>query len=125
MSLTADQREELGELLERERRKLVRRLRRFGEDMGNLDSSDFSQHMAEAAAASSDREKAFLLASEEGRRLIEVDRALERLAREAASFGVCRSCGTEISFQRLEALPYADLCIDCKRIEENTGGHGG
>ncbi len=122
MILTADQREELGELLERERRKLVRRLRRFGEDIGELDGSGFSQHMAEAAAASTEREKAFLMASEEGRRLVEVDRALDRLTREPDAFGRCRACGDTISFPRLEALPYTDLCIDCKRQEEKNGG---
>lgn len=125
MALTAEQREQLAELLERERRKLVRRLRRFGEDMGDLDGSGFSQHMAEAAAASTEREKQFLLASEEGRRLLEVDRALDRLTRETESFGRCRSCGSGIAFERLEALPYAELCIDCKRSEESAGGRGG
>ncbi|NIP81076.1 MAG: hypothetical protein GWM90_18395 [Gemmatimonadetes bacterium] len=124
MPLTADQREELAELLERERRKLVRRLRRFGEDMGEMDGSGFSQHMAEAAAASTERERAFLLASEEGRRLMEVDRALDRLTRRPDSFGVCGSCGDPIAFARLEALPYAELCINCKRNEENAGGPG-
>lgn len=121
MALTEAQREELGGLLERERRKLVRRLRRFGEDVGDLDGSSFSQHMAEAAAASTEREKAFLLAGEEGERLVQVDRALHRLTREPASFGVCRSCGDEIVFERLEAIPYTELCIECKRGEENGG----
>lgn len=118
MALTKGQREELRELLERERRKLVRRLRRFGEDMGNLDRSEFSQHMAEAAAASTDREKAFMMAGEEGERLVQVDRALDRLTRDAEAFGRCRSCGSDIAFARLEALPYTTLCIECKRTEE-------
>ena len=121
MALTATQREELGELLERERRKLVRRLRRFGEGVGDLDRSEFSQHMAEAAAASTEREKAFLMASEEGQRLVQVDRALERLTRSPESFGICRECGEPIAYERLEALPYTDLCIDCKRKEESGG----
>lgn len=121
MTLTPEQREELGELLERERRKLVRRLRRFGEEMGDRDGASFSQHMAEAAASSADREKAFLMAGEEGERLVEVDRALARLTREPEGFGVCRSCGDPIAYERLEALPYTELCIECKRSEE-TGG---
>ncbi len=119
MALTAEQREELGELLERERRKLARRLRRFGQDVADLDRSAFSQHMAETAAASTEREKAFLMAGEEGRRLVQVDRALHRLTREPESFGICRECGEPIGFARLEALPYAELCIDCKRQEES------
>ena len=123
MSLTAEQREELGVLLERERRKLVRRLHRFGEAVGDREAAGFSQHMADAAASMTERETAALMASEEGRRLVEVDRALNRLAREPESFGTCRMCGVQIAFERLEALPYTDLCIDCKRNEE-LGGHG-
>ena len=123
MALTAEQRAELRELLERERRKLVRRLHRFGQEVGDRgEVSGFSQHMAEAAAESTEREKAALLASEEGRRLVEVDRALDRLGREPESYGRCRSCGEAIAFERLEALPFTDLCIDCKRDEE--GGRG-
>lgn len=121
MALTPEQREELGELLERERRKLVRRLRRFGENIGDLNGSSFSQHMAEAAASSTEREKAFLMAGEEGERLVEVDRALSRLTREPEAFGVCRSCGDPIAYERLEALPYTELCIECKRSEESGG----
>ena len=118
MALTAKQREELRELLERERRKLARRLRRFGDEIGNLDRSEFSQHMAEAAASSTEREKAFMMAGEEGERLVRVDRALDRLTREPESYGVCRGCAADIAFERLEALPYTDLCITCKRAEE-------
>ena len=125
MALTREQREALGELLERERRKLVRRLRRFGQEVGDRGEMGFSQHMAEAAAESTEREKAALMASEEGRRLVEVDRALSRLTREPEGYGMCRSCGEEIAFERLEALPYTELCIVCKRVEESGGGGAG
>ena len=33
-------------------------------------------------------------------------------------YGVCQSCGTSIAEERLEAIPYARLCIECKRREE-------
>lgn len=121
MALTEEQRQRLGELLDRERRKLVRRLRRFGEEMGEADGSAFSQHMAEAASSSTAREKAFMMAGEEGRRLVQVDRALDRLARAPETYGACRSCGGAIAYERLEALPYAELCIACRRREEGGG----
>ncbi len=43
--------------------------------------------------------------------LKQVDEALARL--EAGKFGVCTSCGNPIGEARLEALPYAPLCIGC------------
>jgi RNA polymerase-binding transcription factor DksA len=122
MALTAEQREALRGILERERRKLVRRLRRFGEAVEERSSTGLSQHMAEAAADMTERETAALMASEEGRRLVEVNRALDRLARAPDRFDVCRSCGEEIAYARLEAIPYAELCIECQRREEGGGG---
>jgi DnaK suppressor protein len=119
MALTAEQREELGKLLERDRARLVRRLRRYGEALDAAADTGFSQHMAEEAAALTERETAALMASEEGRRLVEVNRALERLARDPESFGICASCGAEIAYERLEAMPATDLCIECKRAEES------
>ena len=122
MPLDDDQREELGRLLEKERSKLIRRLQRYGQSLDNAEIGGFSQHMAEHAAAITERETAALMASEEGRRLVEVNRALDRLMRTPESFGVCTRCQTDVSYARLEALPYAELCIECKREEELDGG---
>jgi len=46
-------------------------------------------------------------------RLASIERAILRL--EKGTFGVCQSCGEEIDKDRLEALPYAEQCIDCQR----------
>lgn len=120
MGLTAGQREALERLLERERDRLVRRLRRFGADREEIERGGFSQHMAEDASALSEMETAYLLASEEGRRLVAVNQALDRLVRDPGSFGVCVNCGDAISFERLEAVPYTARCIGCKRAEEES-----
>jgi RNA polymerase-binding transcription factor DksA len=45
--------------------------------------------------------------------LRDVDRALGKI--DAGSYGRCERCGTPISADRLEALPWAMLCIDCKQ----------
>jgi DnaK suppressor protein len=37
---------------------------------------------------------------------------------EAGTFGTCGRCGKPIAEERLEAIPYANRCIDCKRLEE-------
>jgi len=39
--------------------------------------------------------------------------ALARI--EAGTFGTCTKCGKPIAAERLEALPWAALCIDCQR----------
>jgi RNA polymerase-binding protein DksA len=46
----------------------------------------------------------------------EIDVALSRIATN--EYGICQRCGKRISVARLEALPYASLCIECKSREE-------
>ena len=48
--------------------------------------------------------------------LDKIEKALSRL--EDGSFGMCDSCGEEISAKRLEARPEATLCIQCKEEQE-------
>jgi RNA polymerase-binding protein DksA len=50
------------------------------------------------------------------RQLEAVDAALVRL--DEGTFGTCRNCGRPIAEQRLEARPWAPLCIDCQRLED-------
>jgi DnaK suppressor protein len=125
MPLSAEQRAELGRLLERERAKLIRRLQRFGADRDDAEIGGFSQHMAEDASALTERETAYLLASEEGRRLVLVGQALDRLMRDPGSFGTCEQCSEEIVFARLEAVPYTRACIQCQREAEESGSGRG
>lgn len=82
------------------------------------DLSAYSFHMADLATDASEREKAFLFASKEGRLLYHIDEALRRLYRN--EYGVCQTCGESISKERLEAVPHARLCIQCKEAEEKA-----
>ena len=51
------------------------------------------------------------------RKLIKkIDSTMERI--EQDDYGFCDACGVEIGIKRLEARPTADLCIDCKTLDE-------
>lgn len=82
--------------------------------------SAYSFHMADLGTDNMEREKAFFFARREGRLLYHLDQALERI--EAGTYGLCRECGKEVSHARLEAVPHATLCIDCKSNEELSKG---
>ena len=82
------------------------------------DLSSYSFHMADLATDASEREKAFLFASKEGRLLYHIDEALRRIYRN--EYGSCLNCGEAISEERLEAVPHARLCIKCKEEEERA-----
>jgi len=80
------------------------------------DLSGYSFHMADVGTDAMEREKAFLFASTEGRLLMEIDEALRRVYR--SEYGGCETCGKSIGRARLEAMPYARLCLACKEKEE-------
>jgi DnaK suppressor protein len=48
--------------------------------------------------------------------LAEIEAALKRI--DDGTYGICTNCGKEIPPERLEARPWATLCIDCKRQRE-------
>jgi DnaK suppressor protein len=51
------------------------------------------------------------------RKLIKkIDKTLIRV--EEDDYGFCDQCGIEIGIRRLEARPTADLCVDCKTLDE-------
>ena len=58
-----------------------------------------------------------LRARDRERKLLhKIDKSLGRLAGD--DYGYCEACGVEIGLRRLEARPTAELCIDCKHLEE-------
>lgn len=48
--------------------------------------------------------------------LAKIEKTLHKL--NIDDYGYCETCGIEIGIKRLEARPTAELCIDCKEIEE-------
>jgi RNA polymerase-binding protein DksA len=73
-------------------------------------------HPGDVATATFDREMASTLEDNSTHVLGEIDAALERI--EAGTFGTCRACGGPVGEERLEALPWATLCIEDKRKQE-------
>jgi RNA polymerase-binding protein DksA len=74
------------------------------------------QHLADIATETVDREIDYTLEEHDERLLSDIDAALGRI--EDGTYGVCVNCGAQISPERLEAMPWATMCIDCKRKEE-------
>ena len=102
------------EALRSQRAELRREIAELGAD---VDSDEVS---FEADAGFSDRshsteERARTIAVVRALRsnLRDVDRALAKL--DAGDYGTCERCGNPIASERLEAIPWALLCIDCKK----------
>lgn len=82
-----------------------------------------SGDMVDAALDSAQDEISSQLAEVESRELAHIENALERL--RDGSYGKCEGCGTNIPLARLQALPYATLCIQCQREAEKSGDAAG
>ena len=76
--------------------------------------------MAELGSANFDQELTLSLLGSEKDALDQIDGALKRI--EDGSFGQCEECGMKIAKPRLEAIPYAALCVQCASQQEE--GHG-
>ena len=59
------------------------------------------------------------LAEVESRELASIENALERM--KEGTYGQCEVCGGKIPMARLDALPYATVCIGCQRALERSG----
>jgi len=81
-----------------------------------LELSSLEEHLAEAGSVTLEREIDYSLEEVVNERLTAISEALERI--EQGNFGRCVSCAAPIAAERLAALPWASLCIDCKRREE-------
>lgn len=96
------------------------RMAKADRESGDSDLSAYTDHMADQGTEAMEREKAALFATKEGRYLYRIEEALRRLYNDPKSFGSCHTCGTEVGYERLDALPHARYCIDCKLKEEEA-----
>jgi RNA polymerase-binding transcription factor DksA len=115
--LTSEERGRVERVLLQERARALETIDHFDERMSDLrdragELSLYRFHPADAGTESHDQEQDFLLASVEGRRLYQIDEALQRLYKEPESFGVCETCGRDIGVERLEVIPETRICAE-------------
>lgn len=120
------ERERIEERLLEERRERIAVLaeidERFQErlEQGDDELTKYPLHMADEGTDTMEEETEYLLAHQEGEQLLEIDESLRRLYKEPEKFGVCGRCGNEIGVERLAMVPWAKLCIECKRQSEEA-----
>ena len=111
------------EILEEERQRVLDAISYLHEETpGSLaDETEevagtVDNHLGETATATLDREIDYSLEENSEQVLRSIDAALQRI--DEGTFGICATCGRPISEERLEAIPYATQCIDCRRKGE-------
>ncbi len=85
---------------------------------GDLSSMPF--HMADLGTDNFEQEMTLGLIENEEEELREIAEALERM--DEGNYGVCEECNKVIPKERIRAIPYTRMCVDCKRKEEEGAG---
>ena len=115
------QREHLEQRLLKERQRAVKAVRQLednssDEEDGGLTNYPF--HLADEGTNTIEQEQSFLLRSQEGRLLYDIDEALRTLYKQPERYGKCSNCNGEVSFERLDIVPWTQYCKDCQEMEE-------
>lgn len=96
-------------MLERERAVVLTRIHSLEQN-----SADFELESDGIPPSGFEREQAISRLLEN--RLDEIDSALSRL--DSGSYGMCADCAQPIPPRRLEALPFATLCVTCQSVAD-------
>ena len=99
-----------------DKREILRNLVVSNEDFKEIVDAMDPKDLADVASDDIDRKMIEALGSQELKRLRMIDAALTRI--QQGKYGLCIKCGKKIPQERLEAIPYALMCIECKTAEE-------
>ena len=102
--------------LEDLKKEIFSSLQSTNEDFKQIVEGVDPKDLVDVASDDIDRKMIEALGSQELRRLGMIDSALTRI--QQGKYGICLKCGKKIPKERLEAIPYALMCIDCKKAEE-------
>jgi RNA polymerase-binding transcription factor DksA len=96
-------------MLDRERTAVLTRMKVITQDALSFEPE------SDGVSASGHESEGALMRMLEAR-LDEIDLALARL--DDGSYGVCAGCSNEIPPRRLQALPFATLCVSCQSVAD-------
>jgi DnaK suppressor protein len=83
---------------------------------GREGAKDDGRDAYDVASEERDREISYLLSDRDRSKLQSIDQALERI--EQGTYGICESCDAEITPERLKAMPFTRLCVQCQSERE-------
>ncbi len=113
--MTNEQLDQFKKSLIEEREEILEDLNISSENISNLRSGNKSGDLVDQAYNQYEKELLIGLSSGDKETLKKIDKALQKI--KDGSFGSCEKCGASIEEKRLEAIPYAIRCIECKKKE--------
>ena len=98
------------------KKEILDKLAANSAEFKNMIETSNAKDEVDAATDAVDTQMLDGLAEKDTHRLRLIDSALMRI--EQGKYGLCMKCGKPIPQERLEAMPYALLCINCKSKDE-------
>jgi len=102
--------------LTEQKREIISNLLVSNEDFKEIVEAMDPKDLADVASDDIDRKMIEAIGSQDLKRLRMIESALTRV--KQGKYGLCMKCGKKIPHERLEAIPYALMCIECKTAEE-------
>lgn len=118
--VTAEVIEEIKQALHAKKASLSRNINSELDEMRTASEGHHLADMDDLGGDANDEETNYKILEIESAELDQIDYALERI--DNGTYGVCEECEKPINPERLRALPFASLCISCKRSQEAAEG---
>ena len=124
MKIDKEELEKFKKMLLKKKEEMLKEVRGVQKDSLNTsqrdasgDLSAYTFHMADVATDSFDREFSLGIATNVQQKILyAIEEALKRI--EDKTFGICTACEKPIPKQRLAAMPWAGLCLECQAKED-------
>ena len=114
----SDQHDQIKQQLLKERQELLQDVSNSYETCREL-GQDGVPDIGDMSSAAYSRDVLFNVSATQRQRIHDIDVALEQI--EKGEYGICMSCGEEISPRRMEVRPFSRYCIECKTDIEKFG----
>ncbi len=108
--------DQMKERLLAERSDILKSITEHRDDYKSILEDNTSKDEVDEATDIIDLKMLEALEAREIEQLELINSALSRI--ESGQYGICMGCNVDIPERRLEAIPYADLCVDCKAALE-------
>lgn len=83
---------------------------------GREGQKDDGMDTYDVATEERDREISMIISDRDRQKLVAIEEALERI--DLGTYGICDSCEEEIPVERLKAMPFTRLCVQCQSERE-------
>ncbi len=114
----SDQFEQVKKQLLKERQELLRDVSNSYETCREI-GQDGVPDIGDMSSVAYSRDVLFNVSETKRQRIRDIEVALEKI--ESGEYGICASCGEEISPRRMEVRPFSRYCIECKTDIEKFG----